>query len=261
MDSRIAVAFLVIGLLLALERWRPLRPVRYGLRGRWGVNLFFSLLTYGTAYVAVQPAIAQAFRLSHDHRFGLIPWLRQGLIPEILLSVFALDFTFYLWHRLNHRLPWLWRFHRVHHADPDLDVTTAFRFHFGEVALSSVFRFLQIFLLGVTPAVLAGYEIVFQIATFFHHGNVRLPVALEKALLKVVVTPRLHGLHHSEIATENHSNYSVIFSVWDRWCATATPAFPEHPVNIGLPDAQPIENAIIPATLTPLRYQKVPPTF
>jgi len=212
------------------------------------VNFFFSLLTYSTAYVAVQPAIAHAFSF---HRFGIIPWLRQGLIPEIVLSVLALDFTFYLWHRANHRLPFLWRFHRVHHADPDLDTSSAFRFHCGEVALSSFFRFLQIFLIGVTPAVLAGYEIVFQIATFFHHSNSRLPVPVEAFLARAIVTPRIHGLHHSVRPEENHSNFSVVFSFWDRWCNSWNAPFPERPVVIGLPDEPPIANEIVAATVAP----------
>jgi len=252
MSGKIALLLIAISLLLLLERLRPLREPRHAVTQRWGINLLFSLLTYGTAFLLVQPAIESALSLSAEYRFGLIRFLQLGLIPEIFLAWFALDFTFYLWHRANHQIPFLWRFHRIHHADPDLDVTTAFRFHFAEVALSSGFRFLQIFLLGIKPWwMLAGFEIAFQLSTFFHHSNVKLPAVLEKILSTVWVTPRLHGLHHSIRTEDTHSNYSVIFSFWDRWMGTFTPAFPEHEVTIGLPDAPATPNVLPTLLLEP----------
>src|SRR6185503_6617510 len=104
--------------------------------------------------------------------------------------------SFYYWHRLNHRLPLLWRFHSVHHMDPDLDVTTAVRFHFGEILLSTVFRSLQVVALGVGLTGYLLYEPRLQCANLFHHSNLRLPIRLERALNWVLVTPRMHGIHH-----------------------------------------------------------------
>ena len=127
-----------------------------------------------------------------------------------------MDLTFYYWHRLNHTRPLLWRFHNVHHADPDMDVTTSFRFHWGEVLYSTVFRLLQVGLIGVSPLTYLVYEVVFNGATMFHHSNLRLPVAWERRLNRVFVTPRMHGVHHSAVGPETNSNYSVIFSWWDR---------------------------------------------
>jgi sterol desaturase/sphingolipid hydroxylase (fatty acid hydroxylase superfamily) len=102
-----------------------------------------------------------------------------------------MDLTFYYWHLANHRLPFLWRFHNVHHIDPDLDVSTAFRFHFGEITLSAVFSLLQVSLIGPSAWAFAAYQLVFQAEVLFHHCNVRLPVRAERLLNKVLVTPRM----------------------------------------------------------------------
>ena len=150
-------------------------------------------------------------------------------------GVLLLDLTFYAWHLSNHRLPFLWRFHVVHHVDPDLDVSTAFRFHFGEVALSAAFRIVQILVIGASPLTVAIYEIIFQASTLFHHSNVRLPIGVERLLNRVLVTPRMHGIHHSIVQREDLSNFSVVFSWWDRLLHTMRLNIPQQQVVIGLP--------------------------
>ncbi len=232
---------IAIVLLLLGEHFFPLRSRRRPLLPRWGVNAAFSLLTYGSAYLVVRPAILAALSISNG-RFGIFPWLRLGMIPEAILSFLALDFTFYGWHRANHAFKQLWRFHNVHHIDPDLDLSTAFRFHFVEVALSSVFRFFQVLLLGVPFPIQAVFDIVFQTATFFHHSNLRLPTALESVLQNIFVTPRLHGIHHSKKENETNSNYSVIFSIWDQWLRTFTPGIPVREIQIGVPGYDKVED-------------------
>ncbi|MEP6950624.1 MAG: sterol desaturase family protein [Ginsengibacter sp.] len=139
---------------------------------------------------------------------------------ETSIGFLILDFTNYLWHILNHKLPVLWRFHIVHHTDPDLDVTTAIRFHFGELIGSAFFRGAFVFLSGAAPMQVLIYEIVFEAATQFHHSNLKLPVKVERMINLIFVTPRMHGIHHSIIKNETDSNYAVIFSFWDRICKT-----------------------------------------
>jgi sterol desaturase/sphingolipid hydroxylase (fatty acid hydroxylase superfamily) len=146
-----------------------------------------------------------------------------------------MDLSFYYWHMANHKMPFLWRFHNVHHVDPDLDVSTAFRFHFGEVAFSAVFRVIQIVLLGVTPFTFALYELVFGLQTLFHHSNVRLPLVFERWINKVFVTPRMHGVHHSDVRRENNSNYSVVFSWWDRVHRTLRLNIAQAGIVVGVP--------------------------
>jgi sterol desaturase/sphingolipid hydroxylase (fatty acid hydroxylase superfamily) len=158
--------------------------------------------------------------------------------PETLKAVIAfllLDYSNYIWHILLHKLPILWRFHLVHHTDLDLDITTAFRFHFGEMIGSVFFRGAAIILIGVSPIMVLIYEIIFEAATQFHHSNTKFPYRLEKALNKLIVTPRMHGIHHSMIRRETDSNYSVIFSIWDRLHKTIRLNIHQNEIVTGVP--------------------------
>jgi sterol desaturase/sphingolipid hydroxylase (fatty acid hydroxylase superfamily) len=154
---------------------------------------------------------------------------------EAAIAMLVSDYSNYLWHILNHRIPLLWRFHLVHHTDLDLDLSTATRFHFGELIGSVFFRGAFVFLSGALPLTVIIYEIIFESATMFHHSNTRLPIQFEKALNKVIVTPRMHGIHHSIIKNEADSNYSVIFSFWDRIHRTAKLNVNQQDVVIGVP--------------------------
>src|SRR5213075_361670 len=153
-----------------------------------------SALAIGTAYVVIAPAVRTSLQEVSGARIGLLQWLALPQGVELVLGFLLLDLSFYYWHRANHGFPFLWRFHNVHHIDPDLDVSTAFRFHFVEVALSAGFRAVQIIVIGPSLAAYLVYEIVFQIGTLFHHSNLRLPLALERGLNRIVVTPRMHGI-------------------------------------------------------------------
>jgi sterol desaturase/sphingolipid hydroxylase (fatty acid hydroxylase superfamily) len=116
-----------------------------------------------------------------------------------------------------------------------MDVTTSFRFHFGETLYSTLFRFLQVGMAGISPATYVLYEVSFNAATMFHHSNLRLPLRLEQALNLVVVTPRMHGLHHSAVGMETNSNYSVVFRWWDHLHRTLRLNVPQAQVVIGVP--------------------------
>ena len=151
--------------------------------------------------------------------FGLLNVLAESGLPgwaHALGAVLLLDAWTYAWHRMNHRVPFLWRFHRVHHADAQMDVTTASRFHVGEIALSSALRVPLIVLLGVWAWELVLYETLMFAVVQFHHANVALPPRLDRALRLVIVTPAMHKVHHSRWQPETDSNYSAFLSVWDR---------------------------------------------
>ena len=152
----------------------------------------------------------ETLHMGLNYLYKLPVWL------ESIIAFLIIDFTNYLWHILNHRLPVLWRFHIVHHTDLDLDVTTATRFHYGELIGSVFFRGVFVFLSGAGPMLVLIYEIAFEAATQFHHSNLRLPVKVERILNTIFVTPRMHGIHHSIVKNETESNYAVIFSFWDR---------------------------------------------
>ena len=189
-----------------------------------------SLLRFLLLPVMVKLAIKNGqMKIGLSHRYKAHPALKAAL------SFLLLDYTNYIWHLLMHKLPLLWRFHVVHHCDPDLDLTTAFRFHFGELIGSVFYRGGAVFLIGASPLSVLVYEAVFEGATQFHHTNWKLPYTVEKALSKVIVTPRMHGIHHSMVRQETDSNYSVIFSIWDRLHKTLRLNVPQDRVVTGVP--------------------------
>ncbi len=245
-------------LLLVLETRRPLRRRKRWRGQRFLVNYCLTALAFAAGTLVVRPAALGLAFWAQDHAFGLLPlllprspWAQAGL------GILWLDLTFYYWHRFNHLRPLLWRFHNVHHVDPDLDVTTSFRFHFGEVLYSTPFRLLQVGLFGVSPATYLLYEFLFNCATMFHHSNVRLPLALERLLNKVLVTPRMHGIHHSAVGPETNSNYSVVFSCWDRLNASLRLNVPQAEVVIGVPAyLRPADNRLAHLLQLPLLRQR-----
>jgi sterol desaturase/sphingolipid hydroxylase (fatty acid hydroxylase superfamily) len=155
-----------------------------------------------------------------DSQFGLLNWLGTPAWLRWPLTVLLLDAWTYHWHRLNHRVPFFWRFHALHHSDRAMDVTTASRFHLGEIVLSSLLRIPVLPLIGCRIEELALYELLLFAVVQFHHANIGLPESLDKALRAVIVTPHLHKVHHSVLRAECNSNYSSLFSWWDRLFGT-----------------------------------------
>lgn len=217
---------LVIGLAIFLS-WESIQPF-FGFFGRASRGRFRHVATnlilgainsLAVAFVFVALWLAAA-EWAFANNFGLLNVLHSNVgLPvwaHVLLAVLLLDAWTYLWHRMNHRIPFLWRFHRVHHSDRQMDVTTATRFHFGEIVLSSALRIPLIILLGVYVWELVLYETLMFAVVQFHHADIRLPDALDRILRVVIVTPNMHKVHHSRIRLETDSNYSAFLSIWDR---------------------------------------------
>lgn len=250
-------AVALFALLFAVERFFPLRRSTRSLVWRLIVNVAISALTFLAAATLVQPATQWALHWSNSKPFGLVHLLPLPVWLELVLSVLLMDLAFYYWHLANHRIPLLWRFHNVHHTDPELDVSTAFRFHFGEIALSSFFNVIQISLIGISPWAFAVYQLVFQSEVLFHHSNLRLPIAFERLLSKVLVTPRMHGIHHSQVHRENNSNFGTVFPWWDRFHRTLGLNIPQSEVVVGIPAySLPADNSVPNALLMPFRKQR-----
>ena len=251
------VAAAVFALLFVLERFFPLRNTTRSLVARLFVNLAISVFTFIAAAGLVQPAARWALRWSAGRPFGLVHVIALPVPLEFVLSFMLMDLGFYYWHVANHRVPFLWRFHNVHHIDPDLDVSTAFRFHFGEIALSAGFSLLQLSLIGPSAWAFAVYQLVFQAEVLFHHSNVRLPIGAERFLNKVLVTPRMHGIHHSQVHRENNSNFGTLFPWWDRLHRTLGVNIPQDEVVVGIPGYTLAEdNNFWNALLMPFRKQR-----
>ena len=252
-----ATAAAVALLLFLAERWWPLRRPRAALVARLLVNVLIAGLALAAAGSLVRPLVQRLLGTAAERPFGLLGWLALPPLVEAVLAFLALDLSFYWWHRANHRVPFLWRFHNVHHCDPDLDVSTALRFHFGEIAFSAAFRVAQVVLLGLGPTVYWAYELCFQANTLFHHSNVRLPIGLERALNRLMVTPRMHGIHHSQVEREAMSNYGVLLPWWDLLHRTLRLNVPQARIAIGVPGySRPEDNRLAAVLGAPFVRQR-----
>jgi sterol desaturase/sphingolipid hydroxylase (fatty acid hydroxylase superfamily) len=185
-------------------------------------------------FVEVPVAFALAEQVQ-EKRWGLVQQLPLPAPARAILSIVLLDYTLYLWHVLTHRVPFLWRFHEVHHIDREMDASTALRFHFGEISISVLFRAAQVLSIGPSPMAVASWQIFLFICILFHHSNVRLPLGWERRLARLVVTPRLHGIHHSIAPAEVNSNWSSGLTIWDWLHGTLRTQVPQHSIVIGVP--------------------------
>jgi sterol desaturase/sphingolipid hydroxylase (fatty acid hydroxylase superfamily) len=229
------IAFgVVVGALFVVERLRPLRSRKDPAPTRVARNLTIGLLAAATTAASDIPIVAPVQRLAERRRLGL---LRQFPLPRalrVVLGFLLLDYTLYVWHWLNHRIPALWRFHAVHHIDLDLDSTTGIRFHFGELALAAGFRAAQIVLLGVDDDTLRAWQRCLLLSVIFHHSNLEMPIDVERRLQWVIVTPRMHGIHHSTRADETNTNFSSLLSWWDRLHRSLRLDVPQPAITIGV---------------------------
>jgi sterol desaturase/sphingolipid hydroxylase (fatty acid hydroxylase superfamily) len=243
--------------LLIFETQFSLREAKRPKAKRFLVNVGLSGLALLTgAYIVAPVALALATR-SAMTSFGLLNMLSLPPAVKFIFEFLAMDLTFYYWHRANHVFPIFWRFHNIHHVDQDLDVSTSLRFHFGEVLYSTGFRALQVYFLGISVFSYLVYEVAFQCATLFHHSNVRLPITFERALNKIIVTPRMHGIHHSIVKDETNSNYSVIFRWWDVLHGTLRLNIKQADVVIGVPAyMDPQDNKLLNLLILPFRKQR-----
>jgi sterol desaturase/sphingolipid hydroxylase (fatty acid hydroxylase superfamily) len=244
-------------MLLALEAALPLRRRTQARSQRLPVNFALTAGVMAAGLWVVRPVALAAIFWAGDRNFGLLRLVKIPHPVAFLVGIVLMDFTFYWWHRANHRLFLLWRFHGVHHLDPDLDVTTAIRFHFGEVLYSTGFRILQVGLLGVDPFTFVLYEVAYQGANMFQHANLRLPLFLERLLNKIMVTPRMHGIHHSVVSDEVGSNFSVIFRWWDALHRTLKLNVPQQDIVIGVAGyLSPKHNRLWHLVVLPFRFSK-----
>lgn len=251
-----AVAGVFLCLLLA-ERRLPLRKASSPFFPRLFLNLLVSASAFATAALMIRPVVARGLDWSSAKPFGLLHLFEMPAMAQFLLGFLLMDLSFYYWHVANHRIGFLWRFHNVHHSDPDLDVSTGFRFHFGEVALSAGFRAVQVTAIGLSPWTYAVYELVFQVNTAFHHSNLKLPIQTERLLNWILVTPRMHGIHHSQVRDETNSNYSVVFSWWDRMHRSISLHIPQSSITIGVPGySRPEDNRFWNTICMPFRRQR-----
>lgn len=231
-------ATLVAGAFAGLWLWERRRPLRRSVEPkleRGARNLTVAGLAAAAVQFVERPIIAPLAALVEERKWGLLKRLALPEWLEVVLAVVLLDYTLYVWHVLTHRVPLLWRFHLAHHVDLDLDATTALRFHFGEITLSTAWRAAQVLLIGAGPLSLSVWQTWLLVSVLFHHSNVRLPLGVERRLCLLLVTPRMHGIHHSAVREETNSNWSSGLALWDRLHSTLRLDVPQQAITIGVP--------------------------
>lgn len=229
--------FVVIFSAVALwEVLAPRRRLTVSKAARWAWNLAITLINPLVLHL-IFPVLAVGMAIkTHQTGWGLLNTYHLPYWLAFSLAVFALDFIIYLQHLIFHAVPLLWRLHMVHHADLDIDVTTGLRFHPIEIIISMVIKLSAVALIGPPVAVVVVFEIILNGMAMFNHGNIRLPLALDRLLRLVLVTPDMHRVHHSVYPRETNSNFGFNLSCWDRFFGTykAQPSAGHDGMTIGL---------------------------
>jgi sterol desaturase/sphingolipid hydroxylase (fatty acid hydroxylase superfamily) len=216
MTPDVIIGLIALAALFTAEGWLPAYAAGRERRLRHGVDNLGIAVISALAGAIMAPLLVLSVEFAAANDLGLcnalnLPW------PLCALATFVLfDLWMYAWHRANHVVPFLWRFHRVHHTDPAMDSTTALRFHPGEIVLSALANCLVLMALGMSLGMLVLYKSLMVLVILFHHSNLDVPARLDARLRRVIVPPSMHRVHHSHIRAETDSNYGTVFSFWDR---------------------------------------------
>lgn len=236
-------AFVGIFSIMALyELWSPRleRPEMVGAlkSRRWFANLSMVLISSAMMRVVFPAAAVGAAMWAEAEGWGLFHALGVHPLLAGLISFIILDFAVWLEHVASHKIPLLWRIHRMHHADNGFDVTTGLRFHPLEIVVSMLWKAAIVVVLGAPVLAVLLFEIVLNGTAMFNHSNVKIPLGLDRILRLVLVTPDMHRVHHSTIRRETDSNYGFNFPFWDRLFGTyiAQPKRGHDDIEIGLSD-------------------------
>lgn len=212
---------MMFALVALAEVIRPRRALRFGRAWRWSTAALLFVGNRATAgLIAVAFTLPAAASWADSHGIGLLRITNWPGWIEIALAFILLDFAMWLQHLLMHKVPLLWRMHKVHHADPDLDVSTAIRFHPFEIAFSLLWKAAWVLLLGVPAIIILAFEAWLAANAAFNHGNVELPHRIDRWLRRFLVTPDMHLVHHSTVVAEQQSNYGFALTIWDRLFGT-----------------------------------------
>lgn len=229
--------FLLVFMVMAC--WQTLKPARRAPLKRWKHWQGNFLLLFSSALLVklILPAgLTGVAMVSQELRWGLFNQIELSQTVIVIVSLLALDMAIYWQHRLMHNIPVLWRLHKVHHADSQVDVTTGLRFHPLEILFSLLYKAIWVFLLGIPVYAVLIFEIGLNAFAIFNHANIRLPEKLDKCLSYLVITQRLHRIHHSQNISETNSNYGFSVSWWDKLFASykANAQQTDEDIDLGL---------------------------
>jgi sterol desaturase/sphingolipid hydroxylase (fatty acid hydroxylase superfamily) len=243
---RFGVFITLFATFAALEAYAPRRQRTQPRQGRWFTNLSIVVIdsialramAVGVPLLAIGAAVdAEALGIGVLNIFALPNW------ATVLAAILILDFAIWAQHLISHKVPAFWRFHQMHHADRDIDVSTALRFHPVEIVVSMLVKISVVYAIGAPPLAVLLFEIILNGTAMFNHSNLRMPLGLDRVLRLVLVTPDMHRVHHSDLRAEHDSNYGFALSIWDHMFGTyiAQPSAGHDGMTVGLKwqDARP----------------------
>ena len=233
---RFIFSFGIFLIMVSWEYFRPRRKQSLTRRQRWPINLGLAFFNMALIRISVGAVAYQSAVTAAENAWGLLNWFAWPQWLSIAITLLFLDFAIYCQHIVSHKWSLLWRLHQIHHTDLDFDATTAVRFHPLEIIISMAFKVLCIVLIGANPIAVIAFEIILNGCATFNHSNVNIPIALDKKLRLLLVTPDMHRIHHSTIPEETDSNYGFSISCWDRLCKSYTiePKNSQTTMKIGL---------------------------
>ncbi len=232
-SQKIILAFALV-LVWVLESVIPFVHGRSHRLRHAGRNLGLGLLNSVLSGLIMVALLTATIAWAENSNFGLLHLLALPNFVTNILAIFLLDGWMYLWHRANHVIPFLWKLHRIHHSDREMDVTTAVRFHPGEILISSGLRLMLVVLIGLSLTQILLYDTLLIVVIFLHHSNINFPLFIDKFLRVIITTPSLHRVHHSPVTREANSNFGSIFSCWDRLARTFRLRDEESAVTYGV---------------------------
>ena len=239
-QSGLALSVLLFVILAALEAAFP-RKKRSMPRGRrWRTNVAIVIVDSLALRLMGPVAAITAAGFAQQNGIGLLNWTSLPGWLEFILALIIFDLAIYVQHVVTHKVPLLWALHKVHHADRDIDVTTAVRFHPVEIILSMLYKSGLVFLIGPSAFAVFVFALLLNLFAMFNHANLRLPLSVDRILRLFVVTPDMHRVHHSTVPRETNSNFGFSIALWDRLFGTYTaqPAAGHDDVVIGLSEYQ-----------------------
>lgn len=251
-DIRLGTFFGLLAVMAVWEQVSPRRQLTASKTLRWVNNIalvFLNTLILRLAFPAAAVGVAIYVQ---EHHWGLLNHLPLPAVLSVLVAIVLLDLTIYLQHVIVHHVPILWKLHRVHHADPDIDVTTGSRFHPLEIILSMLVKFATIIVFGVPIFAVVVFEVLLNATAMFNHSNVRIPKRLDEIIRLFIVTPDMHRVHHSVAIDETNSNFGFNLSCWDRVFGTYRdqPRSGHRGMKIGIPQFhQPRQISWLPGIL------------
>ncbi len=228
--------FVIIALI---ETFIPRRQRGQKRQQRWATNWAFTFANFLLLRVlaTLMPLLAVGAAIdANTHSWGILNMMQMPVWIEVIIAILVLDFAIWAQHLITHKVPLLWRIHSVHHADTDMDVSTAIRFHPIEIGLSMILKITLVYLLGPSVIAIILFEIILNGTAMFNHANIRLPLPLDIFLRKILVTPDMHRIHHSAQRTEHDNNYGFALSIWDHMFGTyiSEPAMGHEHMQVGL---------------------------